>query len=85
MDDINSVSSEEFRKKCMDNTIINMYRDGYSIDYIVKRYYKYKNKKQKPIKINGIVCYPAKIYDMTYCRTYVVEVIYNHIKTKQAV
>lgn len=85
MDDINNKSSYEFQKKCMDNTLINMYKTGYSIDYIVKRYYRYKNKKQKPVKINGIVCYPSKIYDMSYCRTYVVELIYNYIKTKQVV
>lgn len=79
MDDINCRSSDKFQEKCMENTIINMYKSGYSIDFIVKKYYKYKNKKQKPIKINGIVCYPAKIYTMDICRTYVIEVIYNYL------
>ena len=76
---MNCKSSNEFQEEIMKKTIINMYKSGYSIDFIVKKYYKYKNKKQKPIKINGIVCYPAKIYTMDICRTYVVEVIYNYL------
>ena len=69
----------------INKSIISMYKNGFSIDYIVKRYYKYKNSDSKPVKINGVVCYPAKIYDMSYCRTYVVEIIYNYIRSKQVV
>ena len=74
-----------YTDKDINNSIISMYKTGYSIDYIVKKYYKYKNRNTKPVKINGIVCFPAKIYDINYCRTYVVELIYNYIKHKQVV
>ena len=79
MDDINCKSSSEFQEKCMNNTLINMYKSGYNIDFIVKRYYKYKNKNSKPVVINGIKLFPAKIYDMKYCRAYVIEIIYNYL------
>ena len=59
--------------------IISMYKNGYTIDFITKRYYKYKNKNSKPVVINGLTLYPAKIYDMKYCRLYVVEIIYKYL------
>lgn len=49
-----------------DEKILLMYKNGYTIDFIAKRYYKYKNKSSKPIVMNGITLYPAKIYDMKY-------------------
>lgn len=62
-----------------DEKILLMYKNGYTIDFIAKRYYKYKNKSSKPVVINGITLYPAKIYDLKYCRLYVVEVIYKYL------
>lgn len=67
-------------KNSMNNgRIISMYKNGYTIDFITKRYYKYKNKNSKPVVINGLTLYPAKIYDMKYCRLYVVEIIYKYL------
>lgn len=65
----------------MDKTIISMFKNGYTINFIAKRYYKYKNKKQKPIKIDGSMYFPPKIYNMDYCRMYVTEVIYNYLQS----
>lgn len=62
----------------IDETIIDMYKKGYSIDYITKRYYKYKNKNKKPVSIDGITLYPANIYTKTDCRLYVCKVIYDY-------
>ncbi len=62
-----------------DEKILKMYKNGYTIDFIAKRYYKYKNKNNKPVVMNGITLYPAKIYDMKYCRLYVVEIIYKYL------
>ena len=64
----------------MDNEkIISMYEKGYSINFIIKKYYKYKNKNNKPVVINGITLYPAKIYDVKYCRLYVIEIVYKYL------
>lgn len=68
----------------IDNDIVNMYKTGYSIKYIAKSYYKYINKKQKPIKIDGVMYFPPKIYNMEYCKMYVTEIIYNFCKNSYA-
>ena len=62
----------------IDETIIDMYKKGYSIDYITKRYHKYKNKNKKPVTIDGITLYPANIYTKNDCRLYVSKVIYDY-------
>ena len=46
--------------------IIEMYKKGFSIDYISRKYYKSINKNKKPIKINGIIILPTKIYNLSY-------------------
>lgn len=60
------------------DTIIDMYKKGFSIDYIAHRYYRKVNKNNKPIKINGVIITPVKIYNLSYCRMYVSEIIYNY-------
>lgn len=62
----------------IDKAIINMYNQGYSINFIAKKYSKYKNKKQKPIKIEGNFYFPPKIYNLDYCKMYVSETIYKY-------
>ena len=62
-----------------DNRIIDMYKKGFTIDFIAKRYYKYKNKNSKPVVLDGITLFPAKIYGMKYCRLYVCEIIYKYL------
>lgn len=62
--------------------IINMYKQGYTINFIAKKYYKYKNKKQKPLKIDGVMYFPPKIYNMEYCKMYVTETIFNYLKNR---
>ena len=61
--------------------IIKMYKEGLSVDYITKSYYKYKNKTQgnKPIFIDGFYVVPKKIYTKEYCRTHVSEIIYKNL------
>ena len=51
---------------------------GFSIDYISRKYYKSINKNKKPIKINGMIILPTKIYNLSYCRMFVSEVIYDY-------
>lgn len=38
-----------------DKDIIMLYEKGYSIDYIANRFYKFKNRKQKPVIVDGVV------------------------------
>lgn len=61
----------------MDNNIIEMYKEGYSINYIAKRYNKYIND-QKYLKIENNLYFTPKKYSMKYCREYVYNVIYNY-------
>lgn len=70
--------NEDLNEYIMQKTIINMYKQGYSVNFIVKKYYKYKNKNSKPVKFEGVLLFPAKIYTMEYCRMYVTEVIYKY-------
>lgn len=65
-----------------DETIINYYKKGYSIDYIAKIYHKYKNRNQKPITLNGTVLFPAKIYTRLDCKRYVMSVIFSNLVKK---
>lgn len=76
MDDFRS--NTELQDEIMKKTIISMYRGGYGIDFITKRYYRYKNKNKKPIKIDNFIVAPVKVYNLSYCRMYVCEVIYNY-------
>lgn len=70
--------NKDIQDYLIEKTIINMYRKGYSINFIVKKFYKYKNKNSKPIFINGEKFFPPKIYTMTYCRMCVTEIIYKY-------
>lgn len=79
MNDLDRNSCVDLQKDVMDSTILSMYKSGYSLDFIVKKYYKYKNKYSKPIIIDGVKMYPAKIYDLEFCRSYVVGVVYEYI------
>lgn len=63
-----------------DNDVINMYKRGFSINYISKRYYKFKNKNSKPVKLDNTFYFPPKVYTMDYCRLYVSEVIYKYLQ-----
>lgn len=63
----------------MKDTILRLYNKGYSIKYIAKKYYKYKNLDLKPITVNGVKMFPVKIYDLQFCRRYVVGVLYEYI------
>lgn len=76
--------NKELQKYLMDKAIINMYKQGYTINFISKKYYKYINKKQKPIKIEGVMYFPPKIYNMEYCKMYVTEIIFNFYKDEYA-
>ena len=76
------IVNKEFQEEIMKKTIISMYDTGYSIEFITKRYHRYKNKKQKPVKINGSTYFPPKIYTMDYCRLYVTGVIYDYLSGK---
>lgn len=62
-----------------DKRILNMYLNGYSIDYIARIYYKYKNRNQKSIILNGTKLFPAKIYTLSDCKVYVYHVVYDYI------
>lgn len=78
------MDNKDLKDYLMNKTIVNMYNAGYSINFISKKYYKYKNKNQKPIKIEGNIYFPPKIYNMDYCKLYVSEVIYDYCKEEYA-
>lgn len=65
-----------------DEKIIKMYNDGYSIEYISKAYYKYKNRNRKPITFNNVVLYPTKLLSKADCRLCVIEIIYKYLTDK---
>ena len=62
-----------------DEDIIKLYNKGYSVHYITDEYYRLANKNNKPITLNGVMLFPAKIYNKSYCKTQVLSVIYNHL------
>ncbi|MCI8617516.1 MAG: hypothetical protein HFJ60_04650 [Clostridia bacterium] len=62
-----------------DEKIIDLYYKGYSIDYIARCYYRYKNKDKKPIVLNGVKLFPAKIYNLSDCKLYIYKLIYIYI------
>lgn len=65
-----------------DEKIIELYNKGYSIKYISNILYKIKNKNSKPIILNGVMLFPAKIYKKDTCFFYVNEVIYHNLLHK---
>ena len=68
-----------------DETIIGYYKKGFTIDYITKIYYKYKNRNKKSITVGTYKLYPTKLMNKADCRRYVCSVIYNwQIKTYMA-
>ena len=68
-----------------DQRIIKMYNQGFSVDYISKVYCKYKNRNLKPIKANGVIIVPVKLYTKHDCILYVSRVIYSYIINKDTV
>lgn len=64
-----------------DETIIKYYKEGFTIDYIADIYYRYKNRKLKPIFANGYFLYPSKLLNKSECRLHVCEVIYHFLIT----
>lgn len=68
-----------------DERIIRMYNDGYSIDYIAKVYLKYKNRNLRPIKANGVIIVPVKLYTKHDCLLYVHSTIYSYIINKDKI
>lgn len=62
-----------------DEKIIDMYFQGYSIDYIAKCYHRYKNRNQKPVILDGIKLFPAKIYNLSDCKLYIYKLVYSYI------
>lgn len=71
--------NNEMNEYFINKTLLNMYKKGYSMKSIVKKFYKFKNKNSKPININGVWCFPPKIYDMKFCNLYVYELIYKYL------
>ena len=65
-----------------DEKIIEMYKKGYSMNYISRVYYKYKNRNKKPIFVDGVKLYPVNVYNMTDCKLYVSQLIYSYILKK---
>lgn len=68
-----------------DTRIIEMYENGFNIDYIAKIYCKYKNRNHKPVIIDGVKCFPVKLYTKSQCSVYVHSVIYSHIINKNKI
>lgn len=65
-----------------DKQIIDLYNKGFSINYISRMYYKYKNRNKKPIFIDGIKLVPVNIYNISDCKLYVNKLIYSYILNK---
>lgn len=62
----------------MDDYIIKLYKEGYSINYIVKRYNKSINDLNC-LKLENKLYFTSKKYSMQYCRGYVYKVLYNYL------
>ena len=68
-----------------DEKIIKLYNEGYSMKYISNIYYKYKSRKLKPIKADGVVIVPVKLHTKSDCELYVYSLIYSYILRKNLV
>ena len=62
-----------------DDMILKMYNNGYSINYIAKQYCRYLNKNSRPLFLDGVKLFPAKIYNKNYCLLYVNNLIYSNL------
>ena len=61
--------------------IVELYKKGYSIDYIIKSYYKYKTKHDLPnIQRNNLIILRRKSISKEDSKKKVYEEIYNYIK-----
>ena len=59
--------------------VVDLYNQGFSIDYIIKAYYRYKNKDCKRIeKRNDCIIIHNKLITKQEARNYVYEVLYKH-------
>ena len=68
-----------------DKKIIELYENGYSMKYIADKFYRFKNKKQKPILLNGTMLFPASIFKKSECEIYVYKTIYSYIINKDKI
>lgn len=63
----------------MDDNLLSLYKKGYSIDYLAKKYYSYVNKNRKTIKVGGTIIIRAKIKSFSECRLYVVKLVADNL------
>jgi hypothetical protein len=63
----------------MDDSLLSLYKKGYSIDYLAKKYYSYVNKNRKTIRIGDTIVIRTKIKSFSECRLYVVKLIADNI------
>lgn len=68
-----------------DKKIIKLYNQGYSLKYIANAYYRFKNKNNKPIRLNNDLYYPVQLFSKSDCFLYVSSTIYNYIINKNRV
>ena len=54
----------------VENYLVDLWKKGYSIKYITKKYYEYVNKEKKPIFVSGVNYYPKKV-KMSDCKNFV--------------
>lgn len=61
--------------------IVELYKKGYSIDYIIESYYRYKTKYDLPnIQKNNLIILRKKSISKEDSKKKVYEEIYNYIK-----
>lgn len=59
--------------------IIKLYKKGYSIDYITKKYYLFKKHELNKIKLNKTYSFGLiKMYNMSFCREIVEGVLIKY-------
>ena len=57
-----------------DLSIIECYKKGYSVKYIIKKYYKSKNRELSKRVVNGQFIIDRPKYSYVYCAEYVYDV-----------
>lgn len=64
----------------MDDILLSLYKKGYSIDYLTKKYYSYVNKNRKIIRIGDTIVIKTKLKSFSECRLYVVKLVADNLK-----